>query len=283
MTTVSYSQSTLNVKAFIEGYYDSVSGTMTPTLDSVAQPTLFDTITVELAQSNDGIVVCSEKAVFDVNGNASITLPPVVFGNYYFLVLKHRNSITTWSALPVLITAVTNYDFTLATTQAFGDNLKWVNNAACIYSGDLNQDGRIDSFDFLIIDGDIQNGTWGYYLMDDLNGDYAVDLLDYIILDNNIQLQIYTISPVFTGIDDQTGKEIVQASVYPNPADTYVKINTPANSDQQISLISVNGQTAFNDLMKNGSTRINTSELKEGIYIITMKDQPGSQKIQIRH
>jgi hypothetical protein len=54
-----------------------------------------------------------------------------------------------------------------------------------LYSGDINQDGSIDAFDYLVQEPDIINGNSGY-LHTDLNGDGAVDAFDYLVLDPNL-------------------------------------------------------------------------------------------------
>ena len=75
-----------------------------------------------------------------------------------------------------------NYNFTSASTQAYGDNLILKNGLWCLYSGDVNNDGIIDALD--------RSEAWndrnksGYYYSD-LNGDGVVDALDRSICWNN--------------------------------------------------------------------------------------------------
>ncbi len=72
----------------------------------------------------------------------------IFFTDSFYIVIKHKNSIETWSKLPQKFNdAVIEYDFTTDSTMAYGNNLvkrfgKW-----CIYSGDVNQDGVVDSVD----------------------------------------------------------------------------------------------------------------------------------------
>ena len=46
------------------------------------------------------------------DGVATISLPPNTSGNSYYVVIKFRNAIETWSKNPVLITPITTYNFT---------------------------------------------------------------------------------------------------------------------------------------------------------------------------
>lgn len=85
------------------------------------------------------------------------------------------------------------------TNPAYGDNQTVVDNIAgqpvfAIYSGDINQDGFIDVFDFLDLDPDIQSGNFGY-IPTDLNGDGFVDAFDFIVLDKNIQAGVGLVTP----------------------------------------------------------------------------------------
>src|SRR5947208_13219023 len=60
-----------------------------------------------------------------------------------YIVVKHRCAIETWSSIPLGFNpgVTTNYDFTIAASQAYGSNVvelehgKWA-----AYSGDLNHD-----------------------------------------------------------------------------------------------------------------------------------------------
>lgn len=83
------------------------------------------------------------------------------------------------------------FEVNAQTNNAYGDNQVQVDMISgtpvfAIYSGDINQDGSIDAFDFLPMDVDIQAGNQGYYATD-LNGDGSVDAFDFLVLDVNIQ------------------------------------------------------------------------------------------------
>ncbi len=95
---------TLNLKFFIEGFYIG-GGIMAAVIDPVNYPTLCDTVTVELHESNwPNNLVQSILGTIDIYGNGNFSFPQVSCNNYY-IVVRHRNSIETWSKLPLLISA----------------------------------------------------------------------------------------------------------------------------------------------------------------------------------
>ena len=77
-----------------------------------------------------------------------------------------------------------SYDFTTDSAKAFGFNLVKKGSKWCIYSGDVNQDGYVNSTDLMLIDNDAFNFSSGYRSAD-LTGDNFVDLNDLVICDNN--------------------------------------------------------------------------------------------------
>ena len=111
-------------------------------------------------------------------------------GTQYYLQLKHRNSIETWSSVPVVFDPLTSqleYDFRGSASQAFGNNMALVDNSPIrygIYSGDVNQDDNIDLTDVITISNDASVFSAGY-INTDVNGDLITDLTDIVITFNN--------------------------------------------------------------------------------------------------
>jgi hypothetical protein len=179
---------TLNLKAYLQGYYAG-SGLMTSVLLNQgvnANTNQVDTITVELRDSATGAnVEASAKGVILTDGTISLSLPGSVVGNSYYIVVKHRNSLQTWSAAAVIMASTTSYDFSTAATKAFGDNMIEVETGKfAIFTGDINQDEFIDPFDYPSFEFD--NVTFaGGYLATDLNGDGFVDPFDYPVFELN--------------------------------------------------------------------------------------------------
>jgi hypothetical protein len=145
-----------------------------------------DTVAVELRNSiSPFVLVDSIKRVIDTAGAGTFTFSNAVNGTPYFIVVKHRNALETWSAAAHSFTSsILSYDFTTAQSQAYGNNLILKNSKYCIYSGDVNQDGLVDLTDLIAIDNDNANYVTGFALTD-INGDGLVDLSDLILADNN--------------------------------------------------------------------------------------------------
>lgn len=115
-------------------------------------------------------------------------------GNYYIIV-KHRNSMETWSSNPVSISDINNsYDFTTSSSQAFGNNMLQKSGKWCIYSGDVNQDGIIDAGDLSLVENDAANSLDGY-VQTDVTGDNFVDAADLAIVESNANISVTVFTP----------------------------------------------------------------------------------------
>jgi poly(beta-D-mannuronate) lyase len=150
-----------------------------------------DTIGVYLANSGSPYnSVDSSFALLDSPSfSATAFFNSAASGNYY-LVIKHRNSIETWSASPIAFIkgSTVSYDFTDAQEKAYGGNQVQVSSSPelwAIYSGDVNQDGYVDPLDISLIDQDSFNYASGTGIKTDINGDHFVDPLDLSIADVN--------------------------------------------------------------------------------------------------
>ncbi len=104
----------------------------------------------------------------------------------YYIQLKHRNSLETWSKNPVnyIQDSTLNYDFTFAASQAFGNNEIQKGTKFCLYSGDVTQNGFIDLTDVIQINNNATSFVTGY-VPTDANGNMIVDLTDVLIAYNN--------------------------------------------------------------------------------------------------
>jgi hypothetical protein len=112
--TVIPSNATLNLKTFIQGYYDG-SGSMKPVLFNQGvnpSTTVMDTINIELRNpGNVSQIIATRRSEVNTSGISTYSLPGSLIGNSYFIVVKYRNAIETWSKNPVLINANTTFDF----------------------------------------------------------------------------------------------------------------------------------------------------------------------------
>ena len=182
-------QQILSLTVFCEGFYNASSNTMNTS----------DTMVVLLRSSvSPYAVVDSARSVISINGTASISFQNAVGGTPYYIVVKHRNTIETWSATPLsFIGGALNFNLTESLTSAFGNNLIGVDTSPvkfAIYSGDANHDGTVDASDLSMIDNDAQNFVSGY-VVTDLTGDDFVDGTDFAIADNNAANFVSAISP----------------------------------------------------------------------------------------
>jgi hypothetical protein len=105
---------TLNLTMFIQGFYQG-SNTMTPVLNNVGNstnPLDVDNVTVELHETTGTFDLAhTATGVLKVDGSLQVTFPSTVNGNSYYIVIKHRNTIETWSKNPVPFSATTNFNF----------------------------------------------------------------------------------------------------------------------------------------------------------------------------
>ena len=191
--------SVVNLKFNIEGYYNTATQSMVPVkanqLVAGATNTDVDDVTVELRSAADGALVDTAIAALKTNGTAVATFATGASGSYY-LVVKYKNAIETWSATPqsVGLTPLT-YNFTNAASKAYGNNMKQVSAGVyAIYSGDINLDSNIDNLDYSTWEEDANNLMSGYFATD-LNGDGNVDNLDYSIWETNSNNFVYSITP----------------------------------------------------------------------------------------
>ena len=190
----------LYLTAYLEGFYLG-SNTMIASpfsADGISPTNIADTITVELHEAfSPFTLVYSTKALLETNGFSDVLFSGTgANGNNYYVVVRHRNSIVTWSATPVAMSnAGVSYDFSSSQTQAAGGNMKDDGSGVfLIYSGDLNQDGSVDFNDYPDLDVGSSNGDIGY-LPTDLNGDSSVDFNDYPLIDTNSSLGIIEMTP----------------------------------------------------------------------------------------
>jgi len=190
------------VNIFIPG--GSVTGTTTWGLYvarsggcSIFQPTLTLTINLEACNETDTIsaelhsstspygLVDSHTGLGGQSIARTFSFSNAVDATPYYIVVRHRNSIETWSKVAQSFTGgALTYDFTTALTQAFGDNMVLVGAEASFYTGDVTQDGIVDGGDLSLIDNDAFNFVTGY-VPTDLNCDDIVDGSDAAFADNN--------------------------------------------------------------------------------------------------
>jgi subtilisin-like proprotein convertase family protein len=146
----------------------------------------------------------SAKSFFQTNGYGTFTFNNLNIPNNiaFYLQLKHRNSIETWSNNYTYIqfeplTGQIVYDFTEGAYQAYGNNMISVDNspvAYAIYGGDQDQDGSVDATDIVNVYNDVSILSSGY-VRSDMTGDNFVDASDLILTYNNSVNVVGVIKP----------------------------------------------------------------------------------------
>lgn len=176
------------ITLLMEGFYNNVSN----------QLRLSDTVRAYLRNvSAPYAVVDSAIGIVDsLTFKTALQFNNAATGTYY-IQLKHRNSLETWSKNGVnyIMDSTLNYDFTFAASQAYGNNTILKGSKYCLYSGDISQDGYIDLADVV---GIYNNATafLNGYVVTDVNGDLITDLADVLIAYNNAIKFVSAKSPI---------------------------------------------------------------------------------------
>ncbi|MDQ3020918.1 MAG: PQQ-dependent sugar dehydrogenase [Bacteroidota bacterium] len=180
---------TLNLKVIMEAFYNSSTNTLNAR----------DTVSVYLrhVSNQDSIADSSRIFIDSVSFGGLCFFQNAPSGNYYIMV-KHRNSLKTWSKYGgEFLTGgnVSFYDFTSDSTNSCGNNLIRVDsNRYAIYSGDVNHDGVIDLSDMQLVDNAVYRFVSGYSRAD-INGDGFVDFTDLSVAEKNSRNFIAEIIP----------------------------------------------------------------------------------------
>lgn len=170
----------LEVKCALQGMYNPLPGILNRK----------DSITVYLRKTTSPFQIL-DSAKVPIDTVSLVAYPGfknATAGSYY-VVVKHFNSIETWSKIGGLSLQTNGYpipyDFTTSASQAYGNNMRLKGGKYCIYSGDVNQDGVIDGSDLSRIDNSAAFYQVGTRLPEDLDANGIVDADDFAIGDNN--------------------------------------------------------------------------------------------------
>ncbi len=188
---------TVYLRLFIQGYYVGGQMMQSVLLNQGVGTSMFttDSIDVELRSlTSPYALVASVRTDLQVGGTAVCNFPSLS-GSYY-IVVKHRQALQTWSAGAVTLGALpVLYDFSTSASQAYGNNMIEVEPGVwALYAADFNHDENIDLLDLGYLEQDINGFGFGY-LSTDVNGDGNADLLDSPIVEANINNFIYAVYP----------------------------------------------------------------------------------------
>ena len=183
---------------YLQGYYVTGTNLMQPVLFNQGKSSdisLVDTLDIELhAATFPYQVVASNKVLLTTNAlvNSSIVTKP---GNYY-IVIKHRNTVETWTPIPYAFNgAPILIDFSYQAQNVYGSNQVEVDAGVwAFYTGDVNHDDNVDLLDIGVVETDVDQFLFGYYATD-INGDGNVDLLDVPAVENNVNAFVFAEHP----------------------------------------------------------------------------------------
>ena len=174
----------------IQGLYDAASNAM-----------IYDTVTVYLRNSVSPFakIDSSKKELYGPGTGQEFTFPNAQNNVPYYVEVKHRNALETWSADPVtFVSDNASIAFSVDAIYAYGNNQIQVDNSPynvfAFYSGDVNQDGTIDASDVSEVDNDSYISLSGY-VNTDVTGDDFVDAADVSIVDNNAFSAVSVVRP----------------------------------------------------------------------------------------
>ena len=201
--TINNCNTSLVATLFIEGLYDGTGN----------RPALYDLGLTNNSNVSDSVEIdlwspsllsrdtpsYHTKVPLMTNGTATASFIGLTQGNAYYIAIKHRNSVETWSSAPVNFALNNTYNFSASQSAAYNNGintpLKSVGNGRfAIYSGDVNQDGTIDLLDIQPTENNASLFQFGYDPTD-VNGDGSTDLLDLLLIENNAGLFIYYARP----------------------------------------------------------------------------------------
>ncbi|QQS30849.1 MAG: hypothetical protein IPM47_07970 [Sphingobacteriales bacterium] len=132
------------------------------------------------------VLLLSDGSLRDSDGTPGATFIGTVPGNYY-LIVRHRNHLAVMSASQISLPNFSEYDFTIASNQAFGPNQQKPLQGGVfgLYGGEFNSDGVISvaDFNFLVA----QSGT-NVYNDGDANLDKQITVADFNLYQPNASI-----------------------------------------------------------------------------------------------
>lgn len=189
----------LSLGSLIQGFYDPTANLL-----------ISDTVKVYLRHKQPPYnLLDSSKGILDSSGNTKITFNNVDDITPLFIIVKHRNSIETWSRAFGTVFELFNgtifseqtssliYDFKFASSRAFGSNQIQVDsgpNQFAVYSGDVTQDGSVNLSDITLIFNNSSVFASGY-LQTDITGDNVTNLTDLVMTFNNAAGFVSKVTP----------------------------------------------------------------------------------------
>ena len=282
-TPTVYVKTVFEIKIMIEGLCDYSSKGMK----------LSPNVTVTLRNANFPYQVADEATgiIFDNTLEGDFFFTKVETGNY-FIVVKYKNTIETWSksdGIKIIKGGVVKYDFTTGKDKAYGDNMFFDGEFACIYTGDIDQNGFINQNDIDLVMNDLGNTG---DLITDLNGDQYVDASDLSLVMNNSDKHVMAVTPLKNSPQlTQNGNSTSDFTLNqnkPNPFNpsTKVSFNISSVSKVKLSVYDMTGREVekiVNSVLSAGNYDYewNAGNLSSGTYFCRLNVNGKEQIIRM--
>ncbi|MEI6823434.1 MAG: T9SS type A sorting domain-containing protein [Bacteroidota bacterium] len=168
------------------------------TVTVLIRSTIPPTYIIEATFNGVNITTNGSIPTIYLNSNWS-SCPYGAITGYHHIVIKHRNSIETWSDSVDFSGQQINYNFFTHTPVEFAGGMYEDGNGNFeIWGGDVNQNGNLESIDYSEIylaanstDPTVNTG----YVLDDIDGNGNIDSQDYGLAYNNANLGANIINP----------------------------------------------------------------------------------------
>ncbi|MEI8203445.1 MAG: MBG domain-containing protein [Bacteroidota bacterium] len=203
---------TLNLHLFLEGLFDANTRTMVETQDiDWTSGSIFakygagiaERIQVDLFEEQapyHAVGFSSGEVNLTTHGYATVGIPVNLNGNY-FIRIRTRNHLETWSAMAISFNAANIvYDFTslaLNAYQAQGGIVPQTSVVPGIYAfyvGDLDQNNIVDFDDFNLFEPFMTEGSYGFTNAD-FNGNALVDFDDFNLFEPRMTEGVFSQYP----------------------------------------------------------------------------------------
>ncbi|MFK7783458.1 MAG: T9SS type A sorting domain-containing protein, partial [Crocinitomicaceae bacterium] len=126
-----------------------------------------------------------------------------------------------------------------------------------------------------------EGGTIAVHIKPD--GDNGCPVYRYSVMDGSNELAYLDIAVCKSASVDEITP--LSVSVAPNPARTYIKVNTNGVEGATVKMVDVLGNIVLKETVMGSSKTINTSNFRNGIYFVVVESEgskPVNRKVIIR-
>lgn len=117
----------------------------------------------------------------------------------------------------------------------------------------------------------------------------AGNAVEAIAIEEDVEMNVYILVEGSTGYNSvyaasnavtltsplSVAEQVKEINVYPNPANNFVNFKVDGLENGSVIINSITGQEVVNTAIGNGTTKVNVSNLNNGVYIYTVRNQNG--------